>query len=231
MAHWEAGDLPLIEVAARHPEAGVHGLADLHARLSLLLEEDSILETAGVWVEIRSRLHAPPSPLRARLRRRVVHPVVAAAAAVLLIGGIAYASGVEPVREGVDRVVRVVTGMFDDDRKGIQAPGDSGPNENRREERSRPGRDGDQGDDRNVSEDRSGPGGGTDADDNESRDDEDRSGPGDGDDGDDEPEHEGPGDDLSSDSGSNSGSGSDDHSDEEPVEKIESSEGSHEADD
>jgi hypothetical protein len=226
MARWEAGDLPLTEVEARHPATGVHGLADLHAHLSALLEEDPILETAGVWMEIRGRLQSPASPFRGGLRRRVVRPLVAAAAAVLLLGGIAYGAGVEPVREGVDRVVRVVKGFFHDDRKGVQAPGDSEPTMHRRDERSGPGSGEDAED--SGDEDRSGPGGG--GDDPQDNDDEDRSGPGDGDDREDEPEEteqEGPDDDHSSSDSSNSGSGSDD----EPDEKSGGSEGSDEADD
>jgi hypothetical protein len=228
MARWEAGDLPLTEVEARHPAAGVHGLADLHAHLSALLEEDPILETAGVWMEIRGRLQSPASPFRGGLRRRVVRPLVAAAAAVLLLGGIAYGAGVEPVREGVDRVVRVVKGFFDDDRKAVQAPGDFGPTRNRRDERSGPGggEDADSGD-----EDWSGPG---DGEDDPEDGDEDRSGPGDGDDREDDPEqaeHEGPDDEDSSSDSSNSGSGSDDEPDDGADEKSEGSEGSDEADD
>lgn len=128
LARWEAGELSLAEVELRHPDADVSGLADLHWKLSSMLTEED-LDADLTWAAIRLRLPEGALPLRDRfmarkwtLRERLLlsrkwpmrlrRPLVAAVAAVFLLAGLAYAAGVDPVREQVHRVVDAVTGIF-----------------------------------------------------------------------------------------------------------------------
>jgi hypothetical protein len=218
MARWEAGDLLLADVVVRHPDAGVHGLAELHSELSVLLDEDPGIASGPLWATVLARLDAPVNPLYSRFRRRLVRPLVAAAAAVLLLGGIAFASGVEVVRQRVDRVVRVVTGIFDDDRNDIRGPQEPAGGNDRREGAGASGSDDDR-DDTDAGDDRSEPHRGPGGDDPEEGREEDRSDEpdgGEGGGGDDEAEPDEPDDD---DSGSeSSGSG---HEPNEPDESEE----------
>jgi hypothetical protein len=192
MARWEAGGLPLVEVQARHPDAGVGGLAKLHDQLSSVLGEDPPLEAAGIWMTIRPLLQERPVPWGDRVRRKVVRPLVAAAAAAFLLAGIAFAAGVEPVRQSVDTVVRVVKEVFDGDRREVSPPskapdadgdrqgprssgtGDDRGGQNDDRDRSSPNRGSEQDDDgegesnAGRDEDRAGPSGDPDQTDDES---------------------------------------------------------------
>ena len=114
---WEAGELPLDELEARHPEQDVRDLAEVWGQLAAIAEGPTPDPEPG-WTALRAQLPAPlhrheglrrTEGLRWRARR-----TVAAAMAAALIGGtsIAYAAGVEPVRRGVDEVVDHVGGFF-----------------------------------------------------------------------------------------------------------------------
>ncbi len=110
LAAWEAGGLSLEEVERRHPDEDVQGLADLHITLSLLTEEGPPSDADRTWSLVEERLGSRSGRRSARVRP--LRTAVAAATAVLVLAGGAYAAGVDPVREAVDAVWDAVTGLF-----------------------------------------------------------------------------------------------------------------------
>ena len=114
LARWEEGSLALEEVAARHPGAGVRELTDLHARLLALADEPVPAPEPG-WEAVRSRLEAgaaggvSPSSITRWVRR----PMLVAAAAAVLLAGVAAAT--PAVRQEIGRIWRGITSIFGDD--------------------------------------------------------------------------------------------------------------------
>jgi large repetitive protein len=108
LSRWERGEISLTDLAARHPDQDVFGLASLYLRLATAGREPTPDPEDG-WDAVRVGL-LEPSPRRVHPGRRWrARPVVAAAALVILTTGIALA--VEPVRRGVTSFLREAAGV------------------------------------------------------------------------------------------------------------------------
>jgi hypothetical protein len=116
---WESGTLGLREFDARHPRADVPGLVRLLERLQAAAPPLDADPDSG-WATLQEKLtERPEKPSRAARR---VRRTLAGAFAILLVGtSIAYAAS-EPVRHGVNRIVRTVSDVF----TGVDEQGPTG---------------------------------------------------------------------------------------------------------
>jgi hypothetical protein len=244
LALWEDGLLEREQLERRHAAEDIPGMLALHERLAAVADEPV---PAPRWEDVEARLaEAEAVRVVAWMRRKVLRPAVLAAAAVLLMGAIAYAT-VEPVREGIDRAWRAVVELFQPGEEGSGPLDLEGPSEASRpggdqgrsagadessdggnQEAQRVGPDGGQAGDGGGQPNQGGDGGGGiggDHDDDDEADkgdddegqDDDSSGPGGGDDDDDDGDNSGPGDGDGDDDNSGPGSGDDD---DDPLDDV-----------
>jgi hypothetical protein len=97
LTRWERGEISLAELAARHPDQDVSGLAALYMRLLAAGEEAAPAPDDG-WAAVRVRLDAPAPTALDRGRRWTARTVAVAAALTLMTTGLALA--IEPLRQG-----------------------------------------------------------------------------------------------------------------------------------
>ncbi|MGH2546887.1 MAG: Ig-like domain-containing protein, partial [Actinomycetota bacterium] len=97
LTRWERGEISLIELAARHPEEDVFGLAALYLRLATAGSEPTT-DPADGWGAVGVRLLDPAPRTLHRLGRWTTRPVMVAAVVTLLTAGLALA--IEPLRRG-----------------------------------------------------------------------------------------------------------------------------------
>jgi hypothetical protein len=110
---WESGQLELSEVEARHPRADVSGLVHLHEVMSDA-GSHPMPASAESWERLKKVLPdrvAPPLQSRRESPHRWIRRPVLVATATMLLGGSALAMTSEPVREGVQDVLRTVASL------------------------------------------------------------------------------------------------------------------------
>ena len=107
LSMWERGEISLPDLASRHPDQDVYGLAGLYLRLADAGWE-TIPDPEEGWDAVRVGLLDPP-PSVAHRAHRPTRSVVAAAALLILTTGLALA--VEPVRRGVTSFLREAVGV------------------------------------------------------------------------------------------------------------------------
>jgi len=97
LTRWERGEISLTDLAARHPDQDVFGLAGVYLRLTTAGREPTPDPEEG-WEAVRVGLLDPTPRALHRGRRWATRSVMAAAALTILTAGLALA--VEPVRRG-----------------------------------------------------------------------------------------------------------------------------------
>lgn len=97
LTRWERGEISLTDLAARHPDQDVFGLAGLYLSLATAGREPTPDPEEG-WDAVRVGLLDPAPRALHRGRRWTTRSVMAAAALTILTAGLALA--VEPVRRG-----------------------------------------------------------------------------------------------------------------------------------
>jgi hypothetical protein len=97
LTRWERGEISLTDLAARHPDQDVFGLAGLYLSLATAGREPTPDPEEG-WGAVRVGLLDPAPRALHRGRRWTTRSVMAAAALTILTAGLALA--VEPVRRG-----------------------------------------------------------------------------------------------------------------------------------
>ncbi len=105
---WEEGAILASQLASLHPDVDVEGLADMRERfVAMALGPEPDPESG--WMALERQLPHRGSRPAHRSRRMVV--TLTAAAMMFGTAG-AYATGIAPVRNGVDRVVHGVTRLL-----------------------------------------------------------------------------------------------------------------------
>jgi hypothetical protein len=107
LSMWERGEISLTELAARHPDQDVYGLAGLYLRLGAAGGEITPDPEEG-WDAVRVGLLDPP-PRVSHRGHRTTRSVMAAAALLILTTGLALA--VEPVRQRVTSFLQEAAGV------------------------------------------------------------------------------------------------------------------------
>lgn len=116
LQRWEAGELSLAEIEARHPGQDVEALVGLHARVARLGSRPAP-DPEAAWELLRTRLEprrsetARPRPHRSR--RRVVAAVVAV---VIAAPAVSYAAAPDAVRAVAREVTDLLPGSDGTDR-------------------------------------------------------------------------------------------------------------------
>jgi large repetitive protein len=108
LSSWERGEISLTDLAARHPDQDVFGLAGLYMCLATAGREPTPDPEEG-WDAVRVGLLEPSVRRFHPGRRWRARSIMAAAALVILTTGIALA--VEPVRRGVTSFLREAAGV------------------------------------------------------------------------------------------------------------------------
>lgn len=112
LAAWEAGATEVSRLEACYPGRDVEGITDLHSRLAVLQEED-VPNPGASWAALQSRLPQriiSGAGSRRMSRRRLA---VALVAVFLALPALAYAARLEPVRDGLSRVVKTVARLME----------------------------------------------------------------------------------------------------------------------
>ncbi|HUP68436.1 MAG TPA: hypothetical protein VM142_01350 [Acidimicrobiales bacterium] len=120
LGRWEAGELSLVELEARHPGHDVGALVGVHARMAALTDEP-VPDPEPAWAALSAALAAHPRAATRRRppsRRRFVAAIVAA---MIAVPAVSYAAAPEAVRA----VARHVTDLLL--RADDVAPDDDGP--------------------------------------------------------------------------------------------------------
>ncbi len=109
LTRWERGEISLSDLAARHPNQDVFGLAGLYLSLATAGRESTPDPEEG-WDAVRVGLLDPAPRALHRGRRWMTRSVMAAAALTVLTAGLALA--VEPVRRGATWVFLEAAGVL-----------------------------------------------------------------------------------------------------------------------
>jgi hypothetical protein len=109
LARFEEGEISFAELAARHRNEDLHALRRLRDQLSSLALGPTPAPESG-WEALKERLPAPQPSSRRKLGRWVRRPIMAAAAATLMLAGVVLA--VEPLRQGASRFLSGVAGVI-----------------------------------------------------------------------------------------------------------------------
>lgn len=114
LGRWETGELSLVELEARHPGHDVGALVDVHARMAALTDEP-VPDPEPAWAALSTALAAHP---RAATRRRTPSRrrfVAAIVAAMLAMPAVSYAAAPDAVRAIARHVTDLLPGTDDAD--------------------------------------------------------------------------------------------------------------------
>lgn len=123
LGRWEAGELSLVELEARHPGHDVGSLVGVHARMAALTGEP-VPDPEPAWAVLSTVLAAHPRAATRRRppsRRRFVAAIVAA---MIAMPAVSYAAAPDAVRAVARQVTDLLPGADDAD---PVAPGDDHP--------------------------------------------------------------------------------------------------------